>query len=256
MSVIRYEDSSHTYWYGNTRYTSATQVIELFKPKFDTEGQAKKYAQKHGKTAEYWMKYWKQMNLKSLDRGNRIHDLHDSIVYNRSIDVIHGRPLKVQNPDLFSNELPLSKFPDGIYTDNRNRVLYHHGYQIAGRPDKFAIETVNGKRYVHIDDYKTNKRLRTHSFRFEDGSYQMMKGPVDHLMDCEMVHYQLQLSLYMLMFEYHGFTPGKMRLIHFPHVPEAAPEGAEDPPPITYEVEYAKKDVVKMLNHIKRKQMI
>lgn len=253
MAVIQFDPITHTYWHNNVRYLSATQIVDIFAPEFDADGEAQKFADKFGKTKDYWLTYWKEINHASLRRGDKKHDLMENIVRNRSMDVIHGKPLKVQNTEMFDETLSLSKFPDGIYTEE---PICHHGYRIAGKPDKFAIETVLGHRYVHIDDYKTNKKLRTRSYRYFDGSYQMMKRPIQHLMDCEMIHYTLQLSEYMFMMEYHGYRPGKMRLIHFPHVPEMAPPGATDPAPTIHPIEYQRSDVMAMLSYLKRKQII
>lgn len=250
---LSFDATTHTYWYNNVRYISATQVIHLFTPEFDADKEAQKFADKFGHTKEYWLKYWKDINHTSILRGNGIHDLRENIVNNRSIDVIQGKPFRVQNVDLFPVDLPFAKWPDGIYTE---KPICHHGYMVAGKPDKFALETINGKRFVHIDDYKTNKKLRTRSFRYADGSYQMMKRPIQHLMSCEMVHYTLQLSEYMFMFEYHGFKPGNMQLIHFPHIPDMAPPGAEEPDPVTHPIEYQRQDVQSMLGYLKRKQFI
>lgn len=238
---------------------SATQVIDLCKPKFDADGEAEKYADKHGKTKEYWLTYWDQINAESIDRGNNIHNLREEITNNRSIDVINGKPLRVPNVDMFPENLPLNNFPDGIYTE---LPICHHGYRIAGKPDKFAFETIHNRRYVDIDDYKTNKRLRTHSFRYADGSYQMMKAPLQHLMDCEMVHYTLQLNLYALIFKYHGFIIRKLKLIHFPHIPKVLEDdvfslpGVKDPDPVRYPIVYDERDVTTMLSYLKRKRII
>lgn len=257
--MLQFDEASHIYTYNGIRYLSATQVIELCKPEFDAETEAQKYANKHGKTKEYWLSYWKQLNEDSLERGDGIHSLREEIVNNRSIDVINGKPLRVQNADMFPEDLPLYNYPDGIYTE---LPICHHGYRIAGKPDKFAFETIGNIRYVDIDDYKTNKKLRTHSFRNADGTYQMMKRPLQHLMDCEMVHYTLQLSIYALMFKYHGFTPRYMKLIHFPHIPKVLKDdvfslpGVKEPDPVLYPIQYAEHDVTTMLSYLKRKRII
>lgn len=257
--MLLFDADKHIYTYNAIRYMSATQVIELCKPKFDANGEAEKFADKFGRTKEYWLAYWKEINEISIDRGNKIHNLHEEIVNNRSMDVINGKPLRVQNTDMFPQELPLNNYPDGIYTE---LPICHHGYRIAGKPDKFAFETILGKRYVDIDDYKTNKKLRTHSFKYADGTYQMMKAPLEHLMDCEMVHYTLQLNLYALMFRYHGFIPRNLKLIHFPHIPKNltdpvfALSGVKDPEPVPYPIEYDERDVTSMLSYLKRKRII
>jgi hypothetical protein len=251
MSVIQYDHATHTYWFNGIRYVSSTQAVDIYSPEFNVEEHAPRYAEKAGRDAEYWKQTWQQKNANSLVRGNNKHDLYEQIASHRASDMVHGRPFKVQNTQMFPAHWELSDYPDGLYLEE---ITYSHQYLIAGRVDRFAIETIGADRYVHIEDYKTNKRLRTHSYRNPDGSYQMMKAPISHLMDCEMVHYTLQLSEYMLMFEYHGFKPGRMGLIHFPHIPEMAPAGAPEPAPVRYPIEYWKQDVVSMLNHLKTRR--
>lgn len=250
MKPIQYDDASHTYSCNGLRYTSATQLLDSVKYPFDTKRQAELYAQKAGRDAAYWEKDWEQIKLRSLDRGNSIHNLREEITNNRAFDTLHGRLWRVQNADLFDVRTPYSRYPDGLYTE---RIVWNHKYRIAGRADRFAIETVKGKRYVHIDDYKTNKFIRKVSFfDYNTGKHQMLKPPLDHLMQCEFIVYSLQLSLYMYMFESMGLKPGKIQLIHFPHIPEMAPPGAEPPAPVYHRCKYMKSDVTRLLNHHKR----
>lgn len=235
------------------QYISATQLVGLFEEEFDTEAEAAKFADKYGATKEYWMERWSSINSVSLERGDKLHNLREFIVRNRSMDVLHGRALPVQNTELFDVNLPLKDYPDGIYVEE---PICIHGFEAAGKPDKFGLYTIRVQRFADIDDYKTNRRLRTRSHQFANGSYKMLKYPLNHLMDCEMVKYTLQLSLYMYMLESHGYAPGKMRLIHFPHIPAIAPEGAEEPDPVIYPLEYYRKEVIAMLNYLKQKQLL
>jgi hypothetical protein len=255
MNAVTYDDLTHIYSCDGVRYLSSTQIVEMFRRKFDAATAAQIQEDKSGRPAEEFIRIWKDINLKSLDRGNIIHDLRDEITNNRAFEVIYGKPFRVQNPQLFPTR-DMSQWPDGVYTDNKQDVLYRHDYRIAGRPDRYTIVTEDGIRYVHIDDYKTNRRLRTRSYCDPVQGYQMMLEPISHLMDCEMVHYTLQLSLYMFMFEYQGFKPGRMRLIHFPHIPEIAPPGAKEPDPVEYPIEYDRDSVVLMLDHLKRKRIV
>ena len=247
MEQIQYDDKLHRYSFRGTRYLSATQVLDLVKPKFEAEEIAKQYAKKAGRTKEDWLDTWDDIRDASLDRGNAIHNMHEYIINNRSIDVVHGRPLRVRNPELFPH-LSLKDYPDGVYTE---RIVWDHRFQIAGRCDKFAIETVKDKRYVHIDDYKTNRLIRFTSYHDKEKGYKMLLPPLDHLMACEAVVYNLQLSLYMHMFMCQGFHPGNMRIIHFPHIPKMAPPGARQPDPVVYDMKFLHDDILTLLRYYK-----
>lgn len=247
---VTYRGKDHTYWCRGRRYLSATQVLDLFKTKFDTEAQAAAFADKYGSTPERWKEDWAQTRDTSLVRGNTIHALHEEITIDRGMEMHHGKPFPVPNPNLFPAETPLIQLPDGIYTE---RMVHHHGFSIAGRMDKATLETLGGYRIAHVDDYKTNRIIRMHAY---GSPPQMMKGPVDHLEDCTINHYTLQVSLYLFMLEYMGFQPGTGRIIHFPHVPKMAPPGATAPAAVEHIVPYLKKEVSSMLNYLKHRRVI
>lgn len=262
MQVL-YDDSTHTYTCRGRRYISATQIIDFFKEKFDTKAEAAKYADRHGGTAAYWTAKWEEIKGTSLVRGNGIHELREELTLNRGMDVFMGKAYRVQNPDLVLPEVPYALWPDGIFTE---RLLWHHGYGIAGRCDKVIFESISEGnaqewftqpgRYAHLEDYKSNRRIRIRGFQYKDGTHARMLAPISHLEDCEFVHYTLQLSLYQLMLEYLGFKPGQRIITHFPHVPDMAPFEAKAPPPVYYPVPYLKKEVLSMLNYLKTRRIL
>lgn len=87
------------------------------------------------------------------------------------------------------------------------------GIRIAGQAD-ICIKDCDT---IQIQDYKTNRAINMESYRNADGSYQMMKYPLDNLMDCNSVHYQLQTSLYtwILLRKYPNLNPKDPVIIHF-----------------------------------------
>ena len=99
---------------------------------------------------------------------------------------------------------------------------------------------------MDLDDHKTNKRIRTESYQhWVTGKFTMMLGPLSHLMDCELIHYTLQLSIYQYMGEYHGFFPGRRRLIHHKHpVPGIISTG-----PKIIELPYLRTEVIDMIKN-------
>lgn len=241
-TVVHYDDPTHVYSYGGVRYLSSSQIVEKFTQPFDTWAVAEKYACKNGMTAEYWVEQWTKIKDDSLVRGNTIHDANDLSLNARMIDVIDGEVVPVVG-DYYDDSYPWFQRPDGVYTE---RMLWHHGYKIAGRSDKIRLRTENGIRYADVEDYKTNKSIDLESFKPYKGKHKMMLYPVNYIMDCNAMHYNLQLSIYMFMLEYQGFVPGKMRIIHYPH-----PFGLQQPPPVYYEMSYLKREVVTILNHLK-----
>lgn len=244
---VTYRDHDHTYWCDTERYISATQVIDLFKNEFNVEEQAEKFADKHGADAETWKERWDGIRKKSLVRGNRIHSEEEEMTLSRGMEVHQGKVLPVPNPALYPEKTPLIQMPDGIYTE---QLLFSHKYKLAGRCDKLILTSSSGYRTADVDDHKSNRIIKVRGYLYPDGTRQMMKYPIEHLEDCSMVHYQLQLSLYQLMLEEMGFRPGTRRIKHHPHIPLMAPPGALPPPPKYYPVQYRKNDVISMLQQL------
>lgn len=257
-TAVDYNDAKHLYSLQDQRYTSASQIVGLFTPPFDTWAVATNYAAKHGGTPEYWVDQWSQKTTKSLVRGNKIHDANELVLNARMIDVIEGEVLPVQG-DRYDDNYPWFERPDGVYTE---RKLWHHGYRAAGRSDKVILRTVNKSlqvegselslpsvtRYADVEDYKTNESIDKVSYQFKNGNFKMMKPPIAHIMSSNYWHYALQLSLYMFMLEYQGFEPGNIRIIHYPHPTEANP----NPERVYYDLPYMKREVINMLSFINR----
>lgn len=260
--MIDYDDSTHTYSFRGRRYLSATQVVGYFSNEFDTDGEASKYAQRHGLTKEHWTEKWGETREAALLRGNRIHNLRESITLARGTEMVMGQPRRVQNIELYP-ERPLGRLPDGVYPEMK---LWSHKWKIAGRSDMVILETERGliqrsdnysmvwpgRRIAHIGDYKTNRFIRQRGFPLnrEATLRTMMKYPLEHLEDCDRIHYELQLPLYQFMLEEHYFEPGDRHITHFPHKLWCAPEGSADPAPVHYNLPYRKDDVTSMLTFL------
>ena len=101
------------------------------------------------------------------------------------------------------------KLIPGIYPEH---MVYLKSAGICGQSD--LVEVANDE--VHITDYKTNKEIKTESFKNWEGVSQKMSFPLTHLDDCNYNHYALQLSIYMYMILKHNPTlrPGSLTLHH------------------------------------------
>lgn len=247
---VSYDDSTHRYYVGDQVYTSATQLIERFKTPFDADKMSDWMVYRYGNTKQYWLDKWKQENSSSLVRGSNIHDRNERRLISKGYDLLpYPVPVQEFTPGIMYD------LPDGVYPEMK---LWRHDCRIAGRMDKGILRTdeyrisdallygtgLLGKecRFLDIDDYKTNKKIRTESFKGPDG-YKMMTGPIAHLMDCELTHYTLQLSIYQYMGEYHGFVPGRRRIIWYPHpIPGVMRCG-----PQVKELPYLRNEVVAMV---------
>jgi ATP-dependent exoDNAse (exonuclease V) beta subunit len=134
----------------------------------------------------------------------------------------------------------------GVYPEFLIACNSQDGFlRLAGQID---LLIVNGND-VYIVDFKSNKEIKKTSFYDKKKkSNVMMKFPVNNLQDCNFNHYQLQLSTYAFMLQ--TLRPElnikKLILYHIDH------DGNET----LHECEYLKEEVVKMLNHYKKRVKI
>jgi hypothetical protein len=104
---------------------------------------------------------------------------------------------------------PSQKLEPGVYPEH---MVYLRSVGICGQSD--LVEVVDGK--VHITDYKTNKEIKVEGFTNWEGISQKMSHPVNHLDDCHLNHYALQLSMYMFIILKHNpkLSPGILTIHH------------------------------------------
>lgn len=113
--------------------------------------------------------------------------------------------------------------------------------RLAGQADLVIVDGTD----VYILDYKTNKKIEMKSYydrKLKKSS--MLKYPLNNIMDTNFWHYSLQLSTYAWMIQKQNpeFNIKGLILIHYDH----------DGGCTTYECEYLKKDVEKMLGFYKK----
>lgn len=181
---------------------------------------------------------WKHENLKATTKGTEYHKSQEERSYRAAAEI---NPFTQEAFDVAPEmDLPpghnisrtehLFDLPDGFYPE---LLVWNHDYHIAGQADKMFIQSKRKHRYVWVDDYKTNKKIRKRGFWNEDERKPfMMRDPVKHLQDCNYNKYNLQLSLYAWIMEQAGY---KIAGIGFHHFNE------------TYKLKYRKKEVQDIL---------
>lgn len=133
------------------------------------------------------------------------------------------------------------KCTSGIFIEHRLEVPVDQDYTLVGIPDCFVIHD----GVVDIVDWKTNDKLSFKSM-FEVGlkKSKRLKYPLSKLDDCNGIHYQLQLSLYMWMILQlrPDLKPGKLKIVWV----------KDNKIKKTFEVKYLDKDVDTLLKwHIR-----
>tara|TARA_Y100001938_G_scaffold148939_1_gene234164 strand:- start:1152 stop:1985 length:834 start_codon:yes stop_codon:yes gene_type:complete len=198
-------------------WTSVTSFISKFKPKFDRDAVAKKACKNkrskwYGLKPEEIIEIWEKETKRAIELGNWYHNeredrlLDFKTIEREGVEVPIIRPLSDSNGYKIA---PNQKLSDGVYPEH---FAYLKSACICGQADLVTI--VNGK--VNITDYKTNKEIKEKGFTNWEGITSKMFKPLTHLDDCNLNHYNLQLSLYMYIILKHNpkLKPGKLVLQH------------------------------------------
>lgn len=197
-------------------WTSTTSFISKFKQPFDRDGVAEKVSKSkkskwYGKTPDEIKAIWDAEASRAMDLGNWYHDQREADLLEFNTIQRYGKEVPIVRP-LTEGEkklAPPQKLSDGVYPEH---LVYLKSAGISGQSD--LVEVVDG--YVHITDYKTNKEIKEKSYVNWEGVSQKMNAPVEHLDDCNLNHYNLQLSLYMYIILKHNrrLKPGNLVIQH------------------------------------------
>jgi len=222
--MVIFDKHKHTYINSknNVEYISATTLINKYKEPFDVEKFSKLVALRQGVSQDIIKETWAKVKNDACDFGTSIHSLIENyFISNKNIN----------NPIIISF---LKHFDKNIYTNIKNEhILFDHNYNIAGTADIIAdIDDT----YFDIIDIKTNKKIR------EKSSYnKFLLSPLNHLPDCEISTYSLQLSLYAYM--YSNIVNKKLRNMHILWFNKENSGFTKIP------ITYLKDDILNMLRH-------
>jgi ATP-dependent exoDNAse (exonuclease V) beta subunit len=219
MAIIFKEDG-HSYESieeDNIQWLSVTSLVSKFKPKFDKEGQAKKSAKNknskwYGMTVEQIIEAWDNETNRAINLGNFYHNQRESDMLDFKTIERNGTEIPIIKP-LVNNDgiklAPEQKLSDGLYPEH---LVYLKSVGLCGQAD--VVEIVDG--YININDYKTNKEIKEKGYTNWEGITSKMFKPVNHLDDCNLNHYSLQLSIYAYIIKKHNpsLKIGKLTIQH------------------------------------------
>ncbi len=182
---------------------------------------------------------WAEKREASCIRGTAIHRQHElEHLAGKTKELSHlGLGGKFSTTTTNALEFGTQKvYPELLLS----RISPDNKLRLAGQADLVIVDGND----VYILDYKTNKEIKTKSFydkRLKRS--QMMKYPLNNLQDTNFWHYSLQLSTYAWMIQKVNpeFNIKALILIHYDHNDNCT----------TYECEYLKQDVERMLGYYK-----
>ena len=200
----------------NINWVSVTSLISKFKKPFDADEIAKKSAKNkkskwYGLSPDDIKEAWKNESHKAINLGSWYHNQREKDLLSCQTISIEGTTVPVF-PYIEKEgikEAPSQKLGNGVYPEH---MVYLKSAGICGQADR--VEIING--IVNIYDYKTNKEIKKESYVNWEGISEKMLYPLNHLDDCNLNHYNIQLSLYMYIILKHNprLKPGKLIIEH------------------------------------------
>jgi ATP-dependent exoDNAse (exonuclease V) beta subunit len=190
--------------------------VSNFKEPFNSKAVAQRVAKSRkskwfGISPEKIIELWDAETNRAVTLGTFYHNQRESDICSLSSIEKEGIPIPVYKPieEESIKKAPEQKLTDGIYPEH---MVYLKSAGICGQSD--LVEVYNNK--VDIIDYKTNKEIKTESFKDWEGISKKMLFPVNHLDDCNFNHYSLQLSIYMYIILKHNpkLQPGDIYIHH------------------------------------------
>ena len=199
------------------KWTSVTTLISSLKKPFDAKKVAEKVSKNkkskwYGVEPKLIVQIWDNEATRATTLGTFYHNQRESDLCSFASIEREGVTVPVFKPYEGENGLkiaPLQKLEPGVYPEH---MVYLKSAGLCGQSD--LVEVVNGR--VNIIDYKTNKEIKTESFKNWEGMTEKMLDPVQHLDDCNFNHYALQLSVYMYIILKHNpkLQAGKIFIHH------------------------------------------
>jgi|TARA_B110001452_G_scaffold8797_1_gene7666 ATP-dependent exoDNAse (exonuclease V) beta subunit len=201
----------------NIEWTSVTSFISKFKPKFDAKAQSKKSSKNkkskwHGLKPKEIIDIWNNETDRAIKLGNWYHNQREENILDFSTIEREGVEVPIIRPIVDGTGVkiaPVQKLEEGVYPEH---FAYLKSAAICGQAD--LVTVVNGK--IHIIDYKTNKEIKEKGYTNWEGITSKMYKPLSHLDDCNLNHYNIQLSLYMYIMLKHNpkLKAGKLVIQH------------------------------------------
>jgi len=198
-------------------WISVTTLIGKLKQPFDKKKVASRSSRSkkskwYGMTPEEIIGAWEAESQRAINVGNWYHNQREEDILGLETLERHGKEVPIiqplEDPEGYKIA-PSQRLKDGVYPEH---FVYMKSIGVCGQAD--LVEVVDGK--IHITDYKTNKEIKESSYVNWEGMSQKMNFPVSHMDDCNLNHYNLQLSLYMYMMLKHNpkLRAGEMIIQH------------------------------------------
>jgi len=186
---LQFNEDKHLYTYYGVKLTPVSNELKKFYKPFDTNKMAFLSSKKLGIPTHELIKQWEEKKNASCTLGTETHFFAE----NWTPESIASNRMEESVCNYFK---ALTEAKNDIIFLLKEFQMFSKQLLIAGTADRIDYSISSGK-YV-ITDYKTNQDL------YKNYKNQMMLKPFEHLLDCPLSKYKIQLSLYQLLFELTG----------------------------------------------------
>lgn len=203
---ITFQEDGHIYTIrGDKYYKSCTTWIKSFFEKFNADAIINKmmasdkwHENKHFGMTKYEIKaLWSENGKKAAEFGTSMHK-HIEEFYN-------GKDLPDQCPVELTYFMMFYLDHPELVPFRTEMMIYDEDIRICGSVDMLFL---NEDESLSIYDWKFSKEIQTYSYGKKG------LGPLEHMNDCNTVHYSLQLNLYREILERkYGFVIRDMVLV-------------------------------------------
>jgi len=189
---IIFRERFHTYFYREKECVSTTSLVGQYQKPFETEIIATKYAKKNNIPVADVLKDWEHKRDSAATKGTHVHAYAEYLFQNKVYE----------DPQITEIDSKLLSFVNNFYEDVRNKLILikaemivgDYGLGVCGMIDKLFYNDKCNE--IQIWDYKTNKDIKDHS----PYGNKLING-LEHLDDCEMSKFSLQLGIYKYIIE-------------------------------------------------------
>ncbi|MDO4950587.1 MAG: hypothetical protein Q4E49_00825 [Bacteroidales bacterium] len=220
---LEFYEEGHRYLLHGKRLNSVSGIGHRFIARpFNEAAQAAAYAERHGETAEYWIRKWRCNSFRATTLGTKTHEFGESlgyllaghpemirdsvrVQYNKEYNYLAPIHAKEEAVELFMKELPPSYHlvmnETKVYSGKNPDSGKNLKEQICGTFDMLYWYDGNGddtKAGFVVLDYKTNANLYN---EYNRSHWRMLLSPFDDFYEEDYGLYVIQLNLYALMLE-------------------------------------------------------
>lgn len=194
---IKFDEASHSYTVKGKNLKPVSYVLKDFQEPFDEKKMSALVAKKKGISIQEVLDDWHKKRDDSCALGTKAHLFAENYIKTREGEPTNGQEKAMQTY--------LDKIPYYVVPLCTELQMYSEKWNIAGTADLMFYDTKNDK--ILIRDWKSNKDL------FKNYKGKRLLAPFDDLEDSPFNKYQLQLSLYQILFEQTGFKIENRALI-------------------------------------------